>query len=340
MDITNPMLYAVPLFPLFIFLEWLLTRKEKNYWHWKDFLSSISMGAGSLLFGPFTKMAAIIAFGFLFEATKEWRLETLGYEQVPWAWWGWVLVMLCDDLSFYWHHRLSHTVRVLWAAHVVHHSSEHFNYGTSVRNGWFTIIYKPMFWMWLPLLGFHPIMIATAISLNAVYQFFLHSEKIPSFGPLEKVFNTPYLHQVHHACNVNYLDRNHGGILVIWDRLFGTFQDVDPNEKPKFGVLHPPQSYNPLVIATHEYSGILQDLKTAKTWKERFFYVFGPPGWSPDGSRKTAKQMQWELAATGKVEGFEYPRRERDEREQQVLSPQPVAAAPRPMVMQRSPRQD
>lgn len=239
-------------------------------------------------------------FYFLFELFKPLRLALLGYEYLGWAWYVWILCQLCDDFSYYWYHRLSHTVRVLWAAHIVHHSSEYFNLGSGVRNGWFTLFYKPLFWVWLPIIGFHPIMVATCLGIQAIYQFHLHTQAVPKLGFLEKFMNTPTQHQVHHSQNLAYLDKNHGGFLNIFDRLFGSFLPLMPEIPPRFGVIHPPKSHNPLQIVSHEYRNIWADVKKAPTIKSKLMYIFGPPGWSHDGSTQTVKQIH-KAIAEGKV---------------------------------------
>jgi sterol desaturase/sphingolipid hydroxylase (fatty acid hydroxylase superfamily) len=223
---------------------------------------------------------------------KPVRAALFGYESLGWAWYTWIICQFLDDHNYYWYHRLSHTVRVLWAAHIVHHSSENFNLGSGIRNGWFTLFYKPIFWLWMPIIGFEPIMIATCLGIQAIYQFHLHTKSVPFMGFIEKFMNTPTQHQVHHSCNLEYLDKNHGGFLNIFDRFYGSFLHLDNTIEPKFGVIHPPESYNPLIIVSHEYNNIWKDVKTAKNFKEAFMYIFGPPGWSADGSTLTVKEIQ------------------------------------------------
>lgn len=293
-DIPNPLAWAVPFLFVCIAVEaYISYRENKELYEWKDTVACTWVGIGTAVFSFVTKVATVALFFLFFELFEPLREQYLGYSQLGWAWWVWVLCMLGDDFNFYWHHRFCHTVRILWAAHIVHHSSEKFNFATAFRNGWTIFFFKPIYWLWLPALGFHPIMVITAVTINSTYQMFLHSSMVPSFGWFEKIFNSPWIHQVHHACNIEYLDRNHGGILVIWDRLFGTYQTN--TEKPKFGVLHPPNSYNPLVLVGHEYRDIWNDVRRAKRWQDKLKYIFYPPGWSPDGSTKTAKQMQREL---------------------------------------------
>jgi len=187
-------------------------------------------------------------------------------------------------------------VRILWAAHVPHHSAKSFNFTIGIRNGWFITLYKPVFWLWMAVIGFEPGMIATAMIINGVYQFFLHTQLVPStLGWYGKIFNTPYVHQVHHSSNVEYLDKNHGGMMIIWDKLFGTFQDIIPELDPKYGIIKDPDTYNPILINTHEFSSIWKDVRNVNSWKDKLKYVFYPPGWSHDNSSKTAMQMQKEL---------------------------------------------
>lgn len=298
LGITNPLVYALPVFIALIAIELYLSIKhERHLYEWKDLGASLSVGAGASVLAIFTKAAAIGMFFFFFELFKPLRQAWFGYEHFGWAWYVWLICQFADDFSYYWYHRLSHEVRVLWAAHLVHHSSENFNLGSGVRNGWFTLFYKPMFWIWMAIIGFHPFMIATCLGIQAIYQFHLHTKSVPNLGFLEKFMNTPTQHQVHHSKNYEYLDKNHGGFLNIFDRMFGTFLDLDHKNKANFGILKPPNSYNPLVIVTHEYASIWQDVKKAKTLKDKFMYIFGPPGWSPDGDTLTVKQIQLQLKA-------------------------------------------
>ena len=208
------------------------------------------------------------------------------------VWWAWVLLIFADDFTYYWFHRANHEVRILWAAHIVHHSSDNFNLGTAVRNGWFTLLYKPFFYMWMPAIGFPVEMVIICLAIESLWQFQLHSLYVPKMGWIEKVFNTHTMHQVHHSQNVEYLDKNHGGFLNIFDKIFGTWKELDDDIEVKFGVIHAPNSYNPIVILTHEFKDIWADVKKAKKFSHKLMYIFGPPGWSPDGSTLTVKQQQ------------------------------------------------
>ena len=303
MKMIDPLVYASPVFIVFILAEIIVSVKnEEHLYEVKDFISSLSLAAGASLITIFTKIITLSIFIFIYESTRVVRVQVLGYETLGWAWWVWILAILGDDLNFYWYHRLSHTIRILWAAHVVHHSSVHFNLGSALRNGWTTTFYKPIFWLWMPLLGFHPVMVATCIAINSIYQFFLHTKKVSSLGILEHIFNTPHLHQVHHSCNMIYLDKNHGGILIIWDKLFGTYQQCQDLSILKFGLPKGPDTYNPIKIVLYEYSHMLNDIKNVSGWKEKLKYIFYPPGWSHNGSTQTASQLQKSLKHQEKEE--------------------------------------
>lgn len=300
MEIANPLHYAVPVFLILIVIEFLFSMKyDKGLYYWKDLAASTSVGTGAAIISLGTKAYSILLYFGIYELFNPMvdgvRMNIMGYEAFGWAWYTWLACQFLDDLSYYWFHRANHTVRVFWAAHVVHHSSENFNLGTGVRNGWFTLLYKPLFYLYLPAIGFHPIMVATCLAIESIWQFQLHTKFVPRWRFLELFMNTHAHHHVHHSSNIEYLDKNHGGYLNIFDRIFGTYKDWDEERETKYGVLHPPNSYHPWTIVSHEYKEIWKDVKNARNWKDRFMYVFGPPGWSPDGSRKTVKEMQREL---------------------------------------------
>ncbi|HHP7241948.1 MAG TPA: sterol desaturase family protein [Cyclobacteriaceae bacterium] len=282
--------YIYPILIGFMVIEFLTARH--NYLL-KDTLAGFGIAIGATVVATFTKVFTVfVVFQFVFDLFEPLRQSLFGYASVGFAWWAWVLAIICDDFNFYWHHRLSHTIRLLWAAHVPHHSSNQFNLSVSIRNGWFITLYKPIFWLWMPAVGFEPVMIGSVLIINATYQYFLHTQTVKSLGWYEKIFNTPWIHQVHHSSNEQYLDKNHGGILIIWDKLFGTYQDVIKGVKFKYGILKDPGTYNPIRLNTHVFEDIWHDVRHAKSFKEALMYIFGPPGWSPDGSSLTARQIQ------------------------------------------------
>ena len=299
MDFTNPLAYGVPCFIALILLEIAYSHHngKKDLYKWKDLMASGSLGVATAIISPLLQVVFMIV---LFEAVYSIfnpvvngeNMNIFGYESFGYEWYIWALCMLGDDFSYYWYHRANHEIRILWAAHIVHHSSDNFNLGTGVRNGLFTHFYKPFFYIWLPAVGFPVEIIMVCIGIESLWQFQLHSQYIPKLGFLEKFLNTHTMHQVHHSQNLEYLDKNHGGILNIFDRMFGTWKELDNKIDTKYGVTNPPNSYNPVIILTHEFKDIWADVKKAESFKEKFMYVFGPPGWSPDGSTLTVKQQQ------------------------------------------------
>jgi sterol desaturase/sphingolipid hydroxylase (fatty acid hydroxylase superfamily) len=287
-DVT---VYFVPGFVLLIGLELYVSYRNKLKIHEpKDSLASIGMGIGSLVIGFGVKFVAFGFFLFLYQFDLLGLQQYLGIDK----WYAWLILLVADDFSFYWHHRLSHHVRILWAAHINHHSSVNYNLAVALRQSWTEILYKYIFWMWLPLIGFHPIMIFTMMGISLLYQFWVHTKTIRSLGPLEWVLNTPSHHRVHHASNARYLDRNHAGILIIWDRMFGTFQKELDEDPPVYGITSNIHTYNLFKIAFHEFGNIMKDVSEAPDLKSKLAYIFAPPGWSHDGRSKTSDQLRAE----------------------------------------------
>jgi sterol desaturase/sphingolipid hydroxylase (fatty acid hydroxylase superfamily) len=290
-DFKNPIIFAIPFFLILIGIEVYINYKDrKENYVFKDSMASISMGLGSIFSDIISKSFAFIAFVWLYENYGLFK------DELSWTVLGWVLLFFLDDFTFYWHHRLSHEVRVLWAAHVNHHSSEQYNLSTALRQSWTEIFYKYIFFLWLPFLGFHPLMVLTQISINLLFQFWVHTKyikKLPSF--IELIFNTPSHHRVHHASNIRYLDRNHAGTLIIWDRIFRTFAEEKDEEPVVYGITTNINTYNPLIIATHEFASLWNDIRKAPKFSDKLKYVFYPPGWSHDNSTQTARQMRAQL---------------------------------------------
>ncbi|WP_436529102.1 sterol desaturase family protein [Actinoplanes sp. HUAS TT8] len=267
--------YAIPAFLLLIVMEALSFRflpdDEERGYETRDTATSLSMGAGSQVIGIPWKLLTAVAFAGLY-VISPFKLD-------PHDWWVWVLLFFADDFAYYWFHRLHHEVRVFWAGHVVHHSSQFFNLSTALRQSWTPMTATP-FWLGLALLGLPPWMIFLQQSISLAYQFFLHTERINRmWRPIEWFFNTPSHHRVHHGSNDPYLDRNYGGILIIWDRMFRSFEPE--GEAVRYGLTTNLTTYNPLKVATHEYAAIGRDLRTATNWRARLGYVFGRPGWQP-----------------------------------------------------------
>lgn len=276
--------FAIPGFIILLMIEvYLSHRMHNDNYETKDALSSLAMGIGNQLFGLITKGLYILVFFWIYEH----RVFTFG-----WAWWAWILVFFADDFSYYIFHYTSHKCRYFWASHVVHHSSKKYTLATALRQTWTgDLTGGKIFWLWMPLVGFHPLMIFTMMAVSLIYQFWIHTELIGRM-PIwfEFVFNTPSHHRVHHSNEIRYLDKNHGGILIIWDRIFGTFKAEE--EKPLYGIRKNFNSYNPFRIAFDEWVDIGKDFFQPITMIQRLKYVFGPPGWSHDGSRQTVRELQ------------------------------------------------
>jgi sterol desaturase/sphingolipid hydroxylase (fatty acid hydroxylase superfamily) len=275
--------FSIPLFFVAMVVEKRLARGVRGVvgYERRDTLSSLAMGVLNVFISMGAKLLAVPVF----ELVYEHRIADLSG-----AWWSWVVLLFAEDCCYYWFHRVHHEVRVLWAAHVVHHSSQHFNLSTALRQTLLTPFTSPAFWLPLPLLGFPVWMILTAQAWSLLYQFWLHTELIGRLGPLEVIMNTPSHHRVHHGKNVRYLDRNHAGIFIIWDKLFGTFEPE--TERVRYGLTKDIDTFNPLLIGTHEIVSIARDVGRAPSWRARLGYLFAPPGWSHDGSSKTARQLQ------------------------------------------------
>ncbi|GAA2720823.1 MULTISPECIES: sterol desaturase family protein [Streptomyces] len=236
----------------------------------KDAATSIGMGLGSLVFDALWKIPIVALYTALYELTPL---------RVPVLWWTLPLMLLAQDFFYYWSHRGHHVVRILWACHVVHHSSRKFNFTTALRQPWTSLTVWP-FYVPMVLAGVHPAALAFCSSANLVYQFWVHTERVGKLPrPLEFVLNTPSHHRVHHASQGGYLDRNFGGILIVWDRMFGSF--VPEGERPVYGLTKNIATYNPLRVATHEYAAIARDVRAARSWRERAGRLFRGPGWQP-----------------------------------------------------------
>lgn len=286
-------------FILFVLIEMVYAaRKGTARFEAKDTATSIFMGIGSTVVG------GIVGGGLYFIAMwvwQEYRITDLGSPL-----WVFIVAFIAYDFVYYWLHRFGHTIRWMWAAHVIHHSSQHYNLSTALRQTW-TAFLTPGFVISLPLviLGIHPMIIIFVTGLNLIYQFWFHTEtidKMPAW--FEAIMNTPSHHRVHHATNPQYLDRNHAGVFIIWDKMFGTFEP-ESDEKPIYGLINNIGTFNPLKIATHEWVSIFKDWVKADNWADRIKYLVMPPGWSPDGSRKTSKMLrsEWEKAQTAKSLG-------------------------------------
>ena len=287
---SNLVLYSIPAFLVLIALEVLWTRRHPELpgYERSDTVASMSLGIANVVFSAGAKFLSIPFFALIYE----YRLLDLGQ---PAMWWSWLVLLVAEDFCYYWFHRTHHEVRVFWAAHVNHHSSQHYNLSTALRQALLTPFTGPIFWAPLALVGFPPLMILTAQAWSLLYQFWLHTEAIDRLGPLEWIMNTPSHHRVHHGKNVAYLDKNHAGIFIIWDRMFGTF--AKETERVIYGLTTDIKTFNLVKIGFHEVVAIARDVRRAPTLRGKLGYMFAPPGWSHDGSTQTATELQKALRA-------------------------------------------
>ena len=257
----------------------------------RDTLTSLLMGVGNLVIG-------ILAGGAIYGVLSFFHgYAPVKFAEQSWGWAPWLFVVcfVIDDLRYYWYHRLAHEIRWFWSSHVNHHSSQHYNLSTALRQTWsYELTLGFIFRIPLVLVGFDPLMLVFVGGINLVYQFWIHTELIDRLpGWFEAVFNTPSHHRVHHAVNARYLDANYAGTLIVWDRLFGTFVPEQTTEPPRYGLTTQLGTFGLFRVAFHELLALVRDAsRGGLSLGQRLGYVFGPPGWSHDGSRKTAAQLK------------------------------------------------
>jgi sterol desaturase/sphingolipid hydroxylase (fatty acid hydroxylase superfamily) len=282
------LLLSIPIYAFLIPLEIILSNwRSWKFYGWKEtamnvYLNLVNAGIDLLLRG--LALAVLIFF-------SAYQLPIHWHPVIYWA-----SLFLLEDFLFWVEHYVDHNVRFFWAVHVTHHSSEEFNLTTGFRSSVFMPFYRYLYFIPLALLGFRPIDIIFMYALTQTYGILVHTQaikKLPRF--IEYIFVTPSHHRVHHASNIPYLDKNMGMVLIIWDRIFGTFTEERPDEVPHYGILAEiERPYHPVDIIFHEWKALNKDIKKGRSFREKLNYLFRPPGWSHDGSKKTAKQMQRE----------------------------------------------
>jgi alkylglycerol monooxygenase len=263
---------AIPAFFVLMAIElaWSAYSHRKVY-RFNDFVANLGCGIGSQVVGAFTKTGILALYLAVYD---HGRLFTLPSTPLTW-----LLAFLLVDLMYYWFHRLSHEVNFLWAAHIVHHQSEEYNLSVALRQSWWQGLFS--FWFYVPiaLLGVHPMVIVSVAAINTLYQFWIHTKAIDRMGPFERLFNTPSHHRVHHGSDPKYIDRNHAGTLIIWDKLFGTFQREE--EEPVYGITAPLRSWDPLTANFHYWGELFRLARRCRSMKDRLLVFIKPPGWRP-----------------------------------------------------------
>lgn len=260
---------------------WEWRKKKLTKWRLKEMLSSFMVFIPAQLTEK-AATATFIAGFFLLSQFIPWQIPVNG--------WTTVLAILVIDFLYYWEHRWEHEIRILWSYHSIHHSSPIYNYTTALRVSFIDNFVTWVFYLPAIALGFHPVVVLIAIVFILTYQFWIHTELIRNMGWFELVFNSPSHHRVHHGSDDIYLDKNYGALLIIWDRMFGTFQKEV--FQPTYGLTKQIETINPINVHLFEYKGILRDLKKARSFKEALGYIFGRPGWVPAEEVTTKNQQQ------------------------------------------------
>lgn len=272
-EAVNYIVYSIPVFFLLIGVELLIDKLRKTgYYRLNDALSNINAGITEQVTGAFLKAFVVGVYAWIFD---HWRLYTVDQTAV-----AWVVLFIGVDFFYYWFHRLAHEINVLWGGHVVHHQSEEYNLSVALRQGAFQKFGSFLFYLPLAFAGFDPVMFILVSQFQTLYQFWIHTKTIHLLpAPLEFVLNTPSHHRVHHGCNPQYIDRNHGGTLIIWDRMFGTFQKEE--EEVVYGITKPLHTWNPLRAQIDFWRDLARDLAHTHSWKDKLRILFRPPGWFP-----------------------------------------------------------
>jgi sterol desaturase/sphingolipid hydroxylase (fatty acid hydroxylase superfamily) len=277
--------YVYPIFFVMIVVEAIVLLRNRGAFPWLETATSLIIALGGKFFRPFTFLAQLLIFVAIWQiAPWEIPLNT---------WWGIALLVVTAEFAYYWMHRTSHRSRWMWAQHSIHHSTEDMAFSAAYRLGWTSLIGGNwVFWAPVVFIGFHPVAVLLAYAAVLIYQFWLHTDVVPKLGALEWVLNTPSHHRVHHAANEEYVDRNFGGITVVFDRLFGTLVVEDQAVQCRYGLVKPIGSGNPLRILFHEWISLFEDVAKAKGWRTKLSYAFAHPGWTPEAKRTATPSCQ------------------------------------------------
>lgn len=268
----NYIALSIPVFFILIGIELAYSAwKGLRLYRLNDTITNISLGIGQQVTGVFMKGALFAGYLWLYDNARVF--------EIPTTWLTWTALFLGVDFFYYWFHRMSHEVNALWAAHIVHHQSEEYNLSVALRQSWFQSAFSWVFYLPLAVAGFNPIMFITISSFNTLYQFWIHTRTIGKMGPLEWLINTPSHHRVHHASDPKYIDKNHAGTLIIWDRMFGTF--IEEDQEPVYGITTQLNSWNPIWANLHYWRDLFDLSARSKNWLDKLRVFIAPPGWHP-----------------------------------------------------------
>jgi len=269
---VNPIVLSIPIFFLLIGIELVVERlSHRKLYRLPDAIANLSCGITSQVSGLFMRILAIGVYEILYANFAMFKL--------PVNWIYWVVLFLLTDLAYYWAHRMSHEINLFWGGHVVHHQSEDYNLSVALRQSSFQVVWTFAFSLPIALLGFETYHFALVAALTTLYQFWIHTETINKMGWFEYVFNTPSHHRVHHGRDPKYIDKNHAGTLIIWDKMFGTFQREE--ERPTYGITKPVNSWNAVWANFSHYAVMANELKSIPKWTDKVRYLFNKPGWLP-----------------------------------------------------------
>jgi alkylglycerol monooxygenase len=270
---VNPIILSIPIFFILIGIELVVERfSHQKLYRLPDAIANLSCGITSQLSGLFMRVFAIGIYELVYTNLALFKLER------NWAYW--LALFFLVDLAYYWAHRMSHEINLFWGGHVVHHQSEDYNLSVALRQSSFQVVWTFAFSLPLALIGFETLDFALIAAFNTLYQFWIHTETINKMGWFEYIFNTPSHHRVHHGRNPKYIDKNHAGTLIIWDRLFGTFQREE--ERPTYGITKPINSWNAVWANFNHYASMAKDLERIPGWRDKVRFLFKKPGWLPE----------------------------------------------------------
>lgn len=284
---VNLIVYAIPFFFLMIGVEYVLSViARRALYRWNDTVNDLSMGIVDQVVGvTFSWLSLVVSYTVVYHYFHLFDM--------PNTWYVWVGAFLAKDFGYYWAHRMSHEMNIGWATHIAHHQSEEYNLSVALRQGVFQPFFFNFFYIPFAVLGFPPAIFAVCAQINTIYQFWIHTRAIGKLGPLEWVMNTPSHHRVHHGRDVKYIDRNHAGVFIIWDRMFGTFQEEE--EEPKFGLVSQLGSFNPIWGQVHYLVRLIRTSWNAPRWVDKIRIWYKEPSWAPEGLEpKVSSQELWD----------------------------------------------
>jgi sterol desaturase/sphingolipid hydroxylase (fatty acid hydroxylase superfamily) len=265
---------SIPFFLLLMGIEhWIARRKQRDYYRFQDSIANLGNGIGSEIIGTWLLPISVGSYTLVYDHLRVANQSA----KSPLAW---IILFLGVDLGYYVFHRASHRINFLWAAHAVHHQSEEYNLSVALRQSWFGGLFSWVFYLPLAVAGFPPVMYLITHTFNTLYQFWIHTRLVKRLGPLEWFLNTPSHHRVHHGINPRYIDKNYAGILIIWDRLFGTY--VPEGDEPVYGVVKPLASWSPVWANVDVWISLGKMAAATRRWRDRVLVWFMPPEWRPD----------------------------------------------------------